>query len=291
MINLVELVNVNYLDDEQVDIWPFFMTDLSITPKGISDLFAQVLAILGYSRLRRKTFELSHRNQIALLFFLIPNLRWFNRSDLLGKHAMTTERYGVALQHTAYYLLQLPEHMLSELLEDRQFTLYTPPRILRRIVGIFDTFLLRSPLTTDLCFLVALLCPVMIVLDNGGIPHYLKGVSTTLASYWGISFNNLFFSQQATKKFPFLLDPTSEDYVQASGKVKDTLMDSKIKTHLHKLAEQEELSWLFGRRLPHLSEMLDMWSPTWGLPYQRLLETFVVIDSRISESSDRVDDL
>lgn len=116
-------------------------------------------------------FDLS--NQIMVLCHFMPYL---SESDLWlevrAGNAMT-ERYGVALQHTTYYLLQLQKDTLLELLnvsDSGRAILYTP--VMRLIQAVLPAFLDRSPRTTDLYFLVMLTSPVLRNFDTGywGVP-------------------------------------------------------------------------------------------------------------------------
>lgn len=91
----------------------------------------------------------------------MPNLlQWHQRPDLLGRYAVTTERYGVAWKRTAYYLLQLPKQGLEEILIGIKSDIFETP-IMRLIGKVLPTFLARSPPTTDLYFLVLVTSPVM----------------------------------------------------------------------------------------------------------------------------------
>lgn len=138
-------------------------------------------------------------SQTIVLCRLMPRLlslysdihrQWF---ELLGEPLMTSERYGMALQRTAYYLLQLPKDIVAKLLSDpnsKKDIIATP--IMRLICRVLPTFLHSSPPTTDLYFLVMLTGPVMrsLGIDNkiqrrGGrdayISDYTQKVSLLLA--------------------------------------------------------------------------------------------------------------
>lgn len=136
--------------------------------KQLAEKLSLVLGICGSSS--RPKFNL--RNQTAVLCCLMPYLvRQDNdlqlyQSDLLGQYAMTKERYGLALRRTAYYLLQLPKDA-KDIRRTASYSLQLPkdvkeiPQtpIIREVLPIF---LARSPPNTDLCFLVALIYPVVI---------------------------------------------------------------------------------------------------------------------------------
>lgn len=138
------------------------MTGFGLTTERISKKLALAQEILGSSRPRGMEFKVSQLNQMVLLCSLVPHLHWLDQSDLLGRYAMTRERYGVALQHTAYYLLQLPEHVLAGIFES-SVPRYGRKPIMNLIAEVLPLFLARSPRTADLCFVMALIYPVIIV--------------------------------------------------------------------------------------------------------------------------------
>lgn len=152
----------------------------------IIEILSSAVEICGSSisnqRLQTPKFDLSHPP--VFLCCLIHKLTglWLDRSDLLGQYAMTTDRYGVALQCCAYYLLQLPRQVLLEILNEfnsRQAADVTP--IVRLISQVLPTFLYRAPHTTGLYFLVTLTESVMKHITNLGnlrfISNYLRQVS------------------------------------------------------------------------------------------------------------------
>ncbi|KAF5322591.1 hypothetical protein D9619_000165 [Psilocybe cf. subviscida] len=65
-------------------------------------------------------------------------------------------------------------------------------------------------------------------------------------------------------------DPTSMDYTQARGKVEEVFINRKIKTSLHELVDDMNLS--------HLMDEEEL------VGYKELLESFAVIDRRVYES-------
>jgi hypothetical protein len=119
---------------------------------------------------------------------------WLYRPDLLGRYAMTTERYQVALQRTAYYLLQLPKCTLAEILngsDPKEDIIIVKTSVMRLICDVLPTLWARSPPTTDLFFLTALIYPVVIRVVNNPHQHgilqarmsaFLQQVSILLAT-------------------------------------------------------------------------------------------------------------
>lgn len=97
-------------------------------------------------------------------------------------HAMTTERYGVALRRTAHYLLQLPKDILAKIIDgpDNDNVLKNP--IILLICEVLPIFFTRSPRTTDLYFLVALTYPVMGRLSSRWVTTYLHEVGILFLS-------------------------------------------------------------------------------------------------------------
>lgn len=203
-----------------------------------------------------------------------------------------TERYAVTLQHTTYYLLQLQKDTLLELLnvsDSEKAILYTP--VMRLIQAVLPAFLDRSPRTTDLYFLVMLTSPVLRNFDTGywGVPireklsRYTQEVSmiftaseNTSAHYYLSNTRTLFIltlilfflskSYQALKQFPFLNDSTSLDYIKAKRNVEEAFVSRKIKTSFHELVGRTKLT---------KKELVS---------YKELLDSFVVIDRRVTES-------
>lgn len=271
----------NYLDNEKIDLWPFSVTTKFASMNKISEDFSWALEVCrsstsGNRRLQATTVEVS--SQAALLCRLMPYIpRWLERRDLLGRHAMTTERYGVALQRVAYYLLQLPKEILTEILNDsnsEEDVLQTP--IMRLICRVLPTFLMHAPLSPELYFLVALADPVMafvIMYGNPYVSTYLERVSTPSrysrnraeTGAWTLYLHHRtdYFPiptskcQQALKKFPFLNERTSSDYIQARLKVQEACNRLEIKTSFHELVEEMDLT---DEELVQYKELLESFS-------------------------------
>ncbi|KAF5322520.1 hypothetical protein D9619_000183 [Psilocybe cf. subviscida] len=256
MVNQFKGLDLNFLDTdrEQIDLWPFSITDKSVSIQKISEDFSLALEICRFSTTGNQLLQgtkVTVSHQTALLSRLMPHLppRWLERRDLFGRYAMTTERYGTALQRIAYYLLRLPKDVLADILNDsgdEKDILQTP--LMRLICKVLPTFLTRSPRSTDLYFLVALADPVMAYIVMYGNPY----VSTYL--------------EKALKEYPFLKDPTSSDYIEARLKVEEPCIKLKITTSFHELVEDMDLT----------DEEL--------VPYKELLDSFTIIDRRVPES-------
>lgn len=199
LVNQFEQLDFYDLDNmEQIDVWPFFTPrdnypDYKST-EDVSEILSSVLEICGSSttchRLVRGT-EFNLSDHTAVLCFLLPDFAfpsayshksWLARSDLLGCHAMTPERYGVALQQVIYYLLQLPKDTLLGILnpsESKEDILDTLP--MRLIRAVLPVFLDHSPWTTHLYFLVMLTSSVLRRFSIGDKAHVYIGRS--IASY------------------------------------------------------------------------------------------------------------
>lgn len=108
-------------------------------------------------------------DQMVFTCYLAPHLPvWLEEDSLLDRYTMTSERYGVALQRTTYYLLQLSRQLLATLWKDpsrkpRMHGFALP--ILDLIRSVLPAFLTCSPRTPDLYFLVALTYPVITSID------------------------------------------------------------------------------------------------------------------------------
>lgn len=92
---------------------------------------------------------------------------WFFQPSLLGQHAIATEHYGIALQDVAYYLIQLPTHILLQIFHGSSSAKeFLEIHVMYLIRQVLKKFLKLSPSTTDLYFLVALAEPVIQSLDT-----------------------------------------------------------------------------------------------------------------------------
>lgn len=175
-----DLQFMNLDNTEQVDMWPFFTSfkdtrrdpDTSISRRSVAQDLSSALEICASSPSCRwpseshgEEFSLS--NQTAVLCYLMPYLKyqWLHQPGL-GQCAMTKERYGWALRQTAFYILQLPRHIIVEILESSESMkelLATP--VMRMISDVFIDFLARSLLAGDLYLLLALIKPLVQCLD------------------------------------------------------------------------------------------------------------------------------
>ncbi|KAF5322284.1 hypothetical protein D9619_000176 [Psilocybe cf. subviscida] len=271
LVNQFDKLDFHNLNNtEQIDVWPFF-TPYCIDfgdgyPTSVSENLSSALKICGSSPschrdLRGTRFNLSNRT--AVLCFLLPHLvrpsdsdysltpgsdSWLMESDFLGRHAMSRERYGTALQRVIYYLLQLPEAVLLKILhvsDSKKAILFTP--IMRLIRAILHTFFYRSPCTTDLYFLVALASPV---LRKVGMVDDISG-----------------YTYGALTEFPFLNNTTDLDYIRAKRQVEEACIKRKIKTSLRELVERMGLTGMQS------------------VAYKELLGSFAGIDKRAPQSS------
>lgn len=182
-----------------MDLWPFLInlrkSGSTISAKQISDDVNAALQICRWSSpshrqsSRRTGFTLS--DQTVLLCCLLPHLsRWLERPDLLGSFAMvTTERYGVALQCVAYYLLQLPKATLAEISKSRGSIGSVLPSTpdLRLIRKVLPIFLSRSSPSTDIYFPVMLTFPPITPFlgtahDRSKLVIYIERVSILFAN-------------------------------------------------------------------------------------------------------------
>ncbi|KAF5321144.1 hypothetical protein D9619_000156 [Psilocybe cf. subviscida] len=227
--------DLDHDDIEQIDVWPFFTcfqrTDAST--EQISENLSAALEIIKSSlascHLPVPMLNLSQ--QTAVLCCVMPDLAaqpesWLYRSDLLNRYAMTKERYGLALQRTACYVLQLPKHILLEVLNGANSgENVVETATFHLIRDVLHRFLVGSPPTTDLYFLMGLVYPVMRRLGLDPDQHILSYI-------W-----------QVPKQLPFLNDPTSSDYIQTRARIEETCIDLNIKISFHELAEmvQKEL--------------------------------------------------
>ena len=179
-------------------MWPFFTSPQrsDASTQQISEDILAALEICGSSlnfhqRLPGTEFNLSHPTSV--LCSLMPDLAsqpdesWLYRSDLLDRYAMTKERYGLALQRTAAYVLKLPKHILLEVLNGSNFGEdidIVETAAFRLIGAVLHRLLDRSPPTTDLYFLMGLIYPVMRRLGvdtHQDILNYMWRVSMLLA--------------------------------------------------------------------------------------------------------------
>lgn len=126
--------------------------------------FSSAQKICGTSSSWHRGTRLNASSQTVVLCCLMPLLSdsWLARSDLLGQYAMTTERYGAALQCITFYLLQLPTDILEQILNSHpvESDIFDIP-IVYLIDRVLPSLISRSPPTPDLYFLLPLITPVM----------------------------------------------------------------------------------------------------------------------------------
>jgi hypothetical protein len=118
-----------YDETDSVDLWPFvtifprdgvFLTAglKKETTMGISAALEICVPSTSFRALIRKANivdKLSNRTE--LLCCLIPHMTlWRARSDLLGRCALTPQRYALAFLRTCHYLLQLPKDTLAQVM-------------------------------------------------------------------------------------------------------------------------------------------------------------------------------
>lgn len=207
-------------------MWPFltfhmnayncFCRQSTWTPtQRISEALYLALDICG-SSLSRQEIDVNLSTEMLTFCILVPDLvvfsdeepglsdqveytdSWLLRLDLLGRYAMTKERYHQAVRHTIYYLLQLPKSMIADIFNDYQSGMYTcnTPYIIYFIRYALFYFLseLESLPTTELYFLLVLSYPVMICINprcelkNLSYPlhHRIMEVSILLVPFYGI---------------------------------------------------------------------------------------------------------
>lgn len=201
-------LNFDYHDStRRFDPWPFMMTEDFKSSEGrphqAAEVFSSALEIYRSStsgnQLPQQT-ELKVSSQTVLLSRFMPHLpRWLKRRDLLGQYAMTTERYGVALQCIAYYLLELPKDVLANISHDsnsKKDILETP--IIRLIRKVLPGVLAHAPPTADLYFLVRLTGPVMRKVGKDDNVVYLEACYITRVSKLSVPFNWLQSAHRST---------------------------------------------------------------------------------------------
>lgn len=119
----------NGLDNtDQIDLWPFLALPDGPTKRDgnrsrVSRHITLALEICGptttsYQLSRDKHFELS--NQMIVMYMLLPHIRsvWLACTDMLGRYAITKERYAAAFLRISRFLLQLPASKYAEVLSD-----------------------------------------------------------------------------------------------------------------------------------------------------------------------------
>lgn len=193
--NQFEHLMFSSLDNaKQIDLRPFFTRSTRRSQPELFEDFSSALEICSagslptYHPFQFGTKPTLPQQAVVLCRFMSIELNslawyfrpgsWFFRPDFLGRYAMATGHYEVALQRIAHYLLQLPKHTLLGILNDphsRKNILETP--VICLICRVLNIFLDRSPTTTDLYFLVALTSPVMRSIGNYRASDYLSRVS------------------------------------------------------------------------------------------------------------------
>jgi hypothetical protein len=161
----------NGLDNPgQVDLWPFFTSPLTSRAADLVDSrrlllsrnIAEALEICGpttfsYQAARDQNVELS--NQAVLFRCLIPYMpRWLASSNLLGRYAITGERYAVALKPISRYLLRLPKDQLAKVFESKHIGLSAS-------LETFCICMEKLPQSIELYFFVLFMSSVMV--DHG----------------------------------------------------------------------------------------------------------------------------
>ncbi|KAF5327849.1 hypothetical protein D9619_004962 [Psilocybe cf. subviscida] len=170
LFNQIEHLRFNNVDNtEQIDLRTFLGWSKN---SDLSENFSSALEICRSSptwhQLQHGIINLSSQ---AAVLCCIRKTRigrdddaelWESRPDLLGQYAMAKEHYAVALQHIAYYLLQLPKQTLLDIFKhsNTQLNIHKTP-IMRLIKQVSQASLRSSPPTTDLYFLVALIYPIL----------------------------------------------------------------------------------------------------------------------------------
>ncbi|KAF5313551.1 hypothetical protein D9619_013744 [Psilocybe cf. subviscida] len=257
---------------KQIDLRPFVVT--ARIGSEISEYFSSALEICRSSPIchpLQRGMKINLSRQTAVLCHLMSHSMrtrwgpptegvWFRRSDLLGGYAMTRDNYAEALQCTAYYLLQLPKRTLLGIFNgtDAKETILETP-VMHLIREVLATFLVESPATPELYFLVALTEPIMRIM-NMPYHHPFK---------WDLYPKMHVIS--ACVKLPYLQYQTSSGYILARATVQESFKDLKVKTSLHEVVE---------------TRGVQMFRDGLGLAeYKGLLAQFPSIDRRIPESA------
>ncbi|KAF5322516.1 hypothetical protein D9619_000187 [Psilocybe cf. subviscida] len=229
----------NGLDNiDQVDLWPFFIfpnvrvaccaEDLQ---RQVSDDIALALEICGpttfsYQLARDEDVELS--DQTVLLCCLMPYIsQWLKRADLLGRYAITRERYAVALLRTSRYLLRLPKDQHAEVFNDGKpgNTKLSASMLLAR--KAFSTFMGLAPRTIELYFFVLFMYSVIVEYREVSSKEVLKRQQKTAGLVRRMATSAKHYLEMTRKNFPILYDPTTPEYFQAQANAEATWIKIK----------------------------------------------------------------
>lgn len=122
----------NQLDNtKQVDLWPFVTSSVLVnhSEQPLEDLQRllsfDTVAALQICGLHKRSYEVTWDEDVKVsnravffrhLVYHIP--RWLANTTLLGRYAITGERYATALLFTSRYILRLPRDQLAAIMTD-----------------------------------------------------------------------------------------------------------------------------------------------------------------------------
>lgn len=149
---------------DQLDLWPFLPIPFDYTyytniRQQISDHIASAVGICRPATLSSQDRDVQPSNQTVIFYCLLPHIpSWLASTELLGKYAITRERYAVAFLHTLRFLLRLPVVQFTQVLTEALPNKDKWSGSMHLARQAFSRMLHLIPSREDLYFLVLFLC-------------------------------------------------------------------------------------------------------------------------------------
>lgn len=156
---------------DQVDLWPFFTVCpvVDFLSWASSEAVRHLISVqisaareicgsttTSYQVVQYKDIEVS--NQAVFFHYLMPEIpQWFANTNLLGRYAMTEERYVVALLRASRYIMRLPKDQLAVVVNDKA-TKFSASMLLAQ--KTFSSCMDHVPQSIELYFFVLFMCSV-----------------------------------------------------------------------------------------------------------------------------------
>lgn len=217
----------------QVDLWPFFMClgnySLWYSSSYVSRYTAAALEICGLSIKEEDVKVSSQEVLFCYMMHYIPS--WLADTALLGRYAITGERYTVPLLCASRYILRLTNCRLEAICKDNLLSMSVTMLLAR---NTFCRCISYLPLSIELYFFVLYMYSVIMSprdpWPKGGIMarfawDYLLKVS--LQRTFAVDIALLTRFKQMREAFPFLSDTASPEYVSAQESAEADWIETK----------------------------------------------------------------
>ncbi|KAF5322635.1 hypothetical protein D9619_000213 [Psilocybe cf. subviscida] len=220
---------------DKVDLWPFFISSIE-TPSmcwGESlrrQIYTNALLALHVCEPTRPSWVIAQEDvdvsdQTVLLYCLMShNSQWLARTDLLGRNAITSERYTTALLRTSRYLLRLPKDQHAEGLDDAD---PDDPHLSASMIlasKVFSKFMSVVPQSVELYFFVLYMRSVIKKYRQIIVKKVFRGQGyhETAALMITMIDKAKLYLAKTKSHFPVLNDPKSPEYARAKANAEET---------------------------------------------------------------------